>query len=58
MMSMGNPPSSTGYNYTIILARPAAGVWTFAHDFARYVQLELNLGKLSDGRQLVSQEIF
>ena len=45
-----------GYNYTIILARPAAGVWTSAHDFARYVQLELNLGKLSDGRQLVSQE--
>jgi CubicO group peptidase (beta-lactamase class C family) len=45
-----------GYNYTIILARPAAGVWTSAHDFIRYVQLELNRGKLPDGRQLVSQD--
>ena len=43
-------------NYSIIPARPAGGVWASAHDLIRYVQLELNLGKLPDGRQLVSQE--
>ena len=43
-------------NYSIIPARPAGAVWTSAADFIRYVQLELNLGKLPDGRQLVSSE--
>ena len=44
------------FNYSIVPARPAGGVWTSARDFIRYAQLELNLGKLPDGRQLVSQE--
>jgi Beta-lactamase len=33
------------FNYSIIPARPAGGVWTSAHDFIRYLQLELTLGK-------------
>jgi CubicO group peptidase (beta-lactamase class C family) len=48
--------ASMAFNYSIIPARPAGGVWTSAHDFSRYVQLELTLGRLPDGTQLVSQE--
>jgi len=43
-------------NNTFIAYRPAGGVWTSAHDFARYAQLELSKGKLPDGKQLVSEE--
>jgi len=43
-------------NYSIAPARPAGGVWTSAGDLIRYVQLELALGKLPNGKQLVSAE--
>jgi CubicO group peptidase (beta-lactamase class C family) len=43
-------------NYCIVPYRPAGGVWTSAHDFIRYAQLELERGKLPDGRRLVSEE--
>jgi CubicO group peptidase (beta-lactamase class C family) len=43
-------------NYSIIPARPAGAVWTSSHDLSRYVQDELSLGKLPDGKQLVSAE--
>src|SRR5215470_11597214 len=36
--------------------RPAGGVWTSAHDLISYVQLEINQGKLPNGKQLVSAE--
>jgi CubicO group peptidase (beta-lactamase class C family) len=53
----GNPRlAKIAFDYSIYPARPAGGVWTSAHDLARYVQDELNLGKLPDGRQLVSEE--
>ena len=48
--------ASMGFNYSIAPHRPAGGVWTSAHDLVRYVQLELNRGKLPDGKQLVSEE--
>jgi CubicO group peptidase (beta-lactamase class C family) len=48
--------ASMAFNYSIVPARPAGGVWTSSADLIRYVQLELALGKLSDGRQLVSSE--
>ena len=44
------------FNYAIVPFRPAGGVWTSAHDLARYVQLELARGKLPNGKQLVSEE--
>ncbi|HEV2379485.1 MAG TPA: serine hydrolase domain-containing protein [Terriglobia bacterium] len=47
---------SMAFNYSIVSARPAGGVWTSAGDLIRYVQLELAVGKLPDGKQLVSQE--
>jgi CubicO group peptidase (beta-lactamase class C family) len=45
-----------GFNYSIAPHRPAGGVWTSAHDLIRYVQLELQRGKLPNGKQLVSEE--
>jgi CubicO group peptidase (beta-lactamase class C family) len=44
------------FNYSMVPHRPAGGVWTSAHDLARYVQLELALGKLPNGKRLVSEE--
>jgi CubicO group peptidase (beta-lactamase class C family) len=44
------------FNYSIVPARPAGGVWTSDGDLIRYVQLELALGKLPDGRQMVSAQ--
>jgi CubicO group peptidase (beta-lactamase class C family) len=43
-------------NYSIVPLRPAGGVWTSAHDFIRYVQLELGQGTLPNGRRLVSAQ--
>ncbi len=48
--------ASIAFDYSIYPARPAGGLWTSAHDLARYVVDEINLGKLPDGTQLVSQE--
>ena len=48
--------ASMAINYSILPARPAGAVWTSAADLIRYVQLELNLGKLPNGKQLVSAE--
>jgi CubicO group peptidase (beta-lactamase class C family) len=48
--------ASMAFNYSVMPHRPAGGVWTSAHDLIRYVQLELALGKLPDGKQLVSEE--
>jgi CubicO group peptidase (beta-lactamase class C family) len=48
--------ASMALNYSIVPARPAGGVWTSSADLIKYVQLELNLGKLPDGRQLVSTQ--
>ncbi len=48
--------ASMDFNYSVMPHRPAGGVWTSAHDLVRYVQLELNRGKLPDGKRLVSEE--
>ena len=48
--------ANMAFNFSAIPIRPAGGEWTSAHDLIRYVQLEANLGKLPDSRQLVSQE--
>jgi CubicO group peptidase (beta-lactamase class C family) len=53
----GNPRvGKLAFDYSAVPIRPAGGEWTSAHDLARYVMDEINLGKLPDGRQLVSQE--
>jgi CubicO group peptidase (beta-lactamase class C family) len=48
--------ASMTFNYSIAPHRPAGGVWTSSHDLIRYVQLELDRGKLPNGKQLVSEE--
>jgi CubicO group peptidase (beta-lactamase class C family) len=49
-------PARMDMNYSIVPVRPAGGVWTSARDLSKYIQMELALGRLSDGRQLVSEE--
>jgi CubicO group peptidase (beta-lactamase class C family) len=48
--------ASMAFNYSIYPARPAGGVWTSSGDLIKYVQLEMDKGKLPDGKQLVSSE--
>ena len=48
--------ANIAFDYSVMPHRPAGGVWTSADDLIRYVQLELSLGKLPDGKQLVSAE--
>jgi len=48
--------ASMAMNYSIYPARPAGGVWTSSGDLIKYVQLEMDKGKLPDGKQLVSAD--
>jgi CubicO group peptidase (beta-lactamase class C family) len=43
-------------NYSAVPVRPAAGMWTSAHDLAKYLQMELAEGLLPDGKRLVSRD--
>ena len=53
----GHPALATmDNNYSVVPFRPAGGVWTSVHDMTHYMQLELALGKLPNGVQLVSEE--
>jgi CubicO group peptidase (beta-lactamase class C family) len=48
--------ASMAFNYSIYPARPAGAVWTSSGDLIKYVQLEMDKGKLPNGKQLVSAE--
>ena len=48
--------ASMDLNYSIRPYRPAGGAWSSAHDMIKYVQDELTLGQLLDGRRLVSEK--
>ena len=48
--------ANIAFDYAVMPHRPAGGVWTSAHDLIRYVRLELALGKLPNGKHLVSEE--
>ncbi|HKS22948.1 MAG TPA: serine hydrolase domain-containing protein [Thermoanaerobaculia bacterium] len=43
-------------NYSIIPLRPAGGAWSSVHDMLKYVQMELDEGKLPNGSRYVSKE--
>src|SRR5262245_46783813 len=43
-------------NYSVVPLRPTGGMWTSARDLSKYLQLELALGVLPDGKRLVSQQ--
>jgi CubicO group peptidase (beta-lactamase class C family) len=49
-------PAGMDINYSIVPVRPAGGMWTSARELAKYLQMELALGKLPDGTRLVSKE--
>ena len=49
-------PARMDMNYSVVPIRPAGGMWTSARDLSKYLQMELALGRLPDGRQLVSKE--
>jgi CubicO group peptidase (beta-lactamase class C family) len=49
-------PARMDINYSIVPVRPAGGMWTSARELAKYLQMELALGKLPDGTPLVSTE--
>jgi len=42
-------------NYAIVAARPAGGAWSSVNDMLRYVQMELDKGKLPGGKTFVSE---
>ena len=48
--------ASMDLNYTIVPYRPAGGAWSSAHDVIKYVQDELALGKLPNGKRFVSEK--
>ncbi len=53
----GHPAlASMDFNYAVEPYRPAGGAWSSAHDMAKYVQDELDLGQLPNGRRLISPE--
>lgn len=48
-------PISMDINYTEIAGRPNGGAWSNVHDLLRYVQMELDKGKLPDGTRYISE---
>lgn len=48
--------ASMDLNYAVMPYRPAGGAWSSAHDMIKYVQDELALGKLPDGKPFVSEK--
>jgi len=43
-------------DYAVIPVRPAGGAWSSVRDMLKYVQMELDEGKLPDGTRYVSRE--
>lgn len=43
-------------NYSIIPVRPAGGAWSSVRDVLRYVQMELDRGKLPNGKRYLAEE--
>ncbi len=49
-------PAVMELNYSIIPQRPAGAAWSNVRDMLRYVQMELDEGKLPDGKPYVPKE--
>jgi CubicO group peptidase (beta-lactamase class C family) len=43
-------------NYSIIPVRPAGGAWSNVRDLLKYVQMEIDEGKLPDGKRYIGKE--
>ena len=49
-------PALMAVNHAVIPVRPAGGAWSNVRDMLRYVQMELDLGKLPDGSTYVTKD--
>lgn len=46
------------FNYAIVPVRPAGGAWSNVRDMLRYVQMELDRGRLPDGRRYIGEALL
>ena len=46
------------FNRAIVHARPAGGAWSSVNDMLKYIGMELNEGRLSNGEQYIDREIL
>jgi CubicO group peptidase (beta-lactamase class C family) len=51
-----NVPIDMALNHSVLPVRPAGGAWSSVRDYARYVQLELNNGRLPDGSTFITEK--
>lgn len=51
-------PAITAVNESVIPVRPAGGSWSTVNDVLKYVQMELDEGKLPNGKQYISKEVL
>jgi CubicO group peptidase (beta-lactamase class C family) len=54
-MSLENVPIDMKLNHSVLPVRPAGGAWSSVRDYARYVRLELNKGRLPDGSTFITE---
>lgn len=47
--------SGMGINNTLVAARPAGAAWSTINDMLKYVQMELDAGKLPDGSRYIAE---
>jgi CubicO group peptidase (beta-lactamase class C family) len=45
-------------NKSVIPVRPAGGLWSTVNDMLKYVAMELDGGKLSNGKQYISEDVL
>jgi CubicO group peptidase (beta-lactamase class C family) len=51
-------PAIHAVNYAVIAMRPTGGAWSNVRDMLKYVQMELNDGRLADGKQYMAKEVL
>jgi CubicO group peptidase (beta-lactamase class C family) len=55
-LSLKNVPIEMELNHSVLPVRPAGGAWSSVRDYARYVRLELNNGRLPDGSRFITEK--
>jgi CubicO group peptidase (beta-lactamase class C family) len=55
-LSLKNVPIEMELNHSVLPVRPAGGAWSSVRDYARYVRLELDNGRLPDGSTFVTKK--
>jgi len=55
-LSLKNVPIDMLLNHSVLPVRPAGGAWSSVRDYARYVRLELDNGRLPDGSTFITEK--